>query len=595
METDKSEMATQIMLGASDGSSRFALTGASRSASSPVWAPDGKSLYFHSKERIFQIAIDGGEADVVVEWKGQLGNFLPSPDGKSIAFLAAEERADDAKSKKEKRDWTVVDADPQNHGLWIVPVDGDGPRKHKKLVGADRHITEFSWSPDSRHIAYGHTTRPEADYWPKSDLSEVEVATGTAKPLAATNAAERDPHYSPDGRFIAFLRSTDPPRWASEDRIALLTRASGEIRNLAPTFDSEPNIAGWAGNRVLFREAKRTRAGVYAMPLDGPPSTVYEPAVGTVSPAAATNAKATHVGFARQSPTDPPEAYVLAMGSREPVRVSAANVDLPKHPLGETKVISWRAKDGLAIEGVLTLPVVYEKGKKVPLLLNIHGGPAGLFGETFIGSSGAYPIAALAAKGYAILRPNPRGSGGYGKDFRFANMKDWGGGDYQDLMAGVDKVVADGIADPGHLGVMGWSYGGYMTSWIVTQTKRFKAAAVGAGVTDLWSFVGTADIPSFLPDYFGGDPYDPKTLETYRQHSAMFHVQGVTTPTLVLHGQNDLRVPITQGDEFYRALKRQGVTTKMVSYPRTPHGPREPKFILDVMNRHIDWMDRYVR
>jgi len=239
------------------------------------------------------------------------------------------------------------------------------------------------------------------------------------------------------------------------------------------------------------------------------------------------------------------------------------------------------------------LPVGYEPGKKYPLILNIHGGPAGGFNEAFIGRFAVYPIAAFASRGYAVLRPNPRGSGGYGKQFRFANVADWGGKDFDDDMTGVDQVIAMGIADPDHLAVMGWSYGGFMTSWVVTHTNRFKAAVVGAGVTDLWSFTGTADIPGFLPDYFGGEPWEQ--FRNFTDHSPITFVKNVKTPTLILHGEADVRVPTSQGYEFYHALKSLGVTTKMVVYPRTPHGPREPKFILDIAQRNMDWVEKYAR
>jgi dipeptidyl aminopeptidase/acylaminoacyl peptidase len=161
-------------------------------------------------------------------------------------------------------------------------------------------------------------------------------------------------------------------------------------------------------------------------------------------------------------------------------------------------------------------------------------------------------------------------------------------------MSGVDAMIQRGVADPERLGVMGWSYGGFMTSWIVTQTKRFKAASVGAGVTNLMSFTGTADIPSFLPDYFGGEFWEKGGLELWRAHSAMFHVKGVATPTLIQHGEADLRVPISQGYEFYNSLKRQGVPVKMVVYPRQPHGIQEPKLMLDAMKRNLEWFDRWV-
>ncbi len=195
--------------------------------------------------------------------------------------------------------------------------------------------------------------------------------------------------------------------------------------------------------------------------------------------------------------------------------------------------------------------------------------------------------------GLSFLRPNPRGSVGYGTKFQRANMKDWGGQDYQDLMTGVDKVIEMGVADPDRLGVMGWSYGGYMTSWIVTQTKRFKAASAGAVVTNLMSMNGVTDIPALIPDYFGGQAWDDP--EIYAKRSAMFNIKGVSTPTLVQHGESDIRVPISQGYEFYYGLKSQNVPTRMIVLPRQPHGPNEPKMQLAAMQSNLDWFEKYLK
>ena len=240
----------------------------------------------------------------------------------------------------------------------------------------------------------------------------------------------------------------------------------------------------------------------------------------------------------------------------------------------------------------MTLPVNYDKSRRYPLILNIHGGPAGSFAETFIGASGLYPIASFAARGWAVLRANPRGSTGYGIAFRSANVDDWGGGDYQDLMAGVDAVIQMGVADPNKMSVMGWSYGGYMTNWVITQTNRFKCAATGAGLSNLISMWGTNDIPSTLDDYFEGSWFDQP--ERYISMSPLAHMDKLTTPTLILHGGSDIRVPTMQGYEMYSAIKRKGVPTEMVVYPRQPHGPQEPKFVLDIMRRHIDWLAKYI-
>lgn len=260
--------------------------------------------------------------------------------------------------------------------------------------------------------------------------------------------------------------------------------------------------------------------------------------------------------------------------------------------MGKTEVVKWKSSDGLDVEGLLTYPVGYKSGTRVPLLLVVHGGPAGVFTQNFLAGRGAYPIASFASRGFAVLRVNPRGSSGYGRKFRYANIKDWGGGDYTDLMTGVDRVIAMGVADPERLGVMGWSYGGFMTSWTITQTHRFKAASVGAAVTNLMSFIGTADIPSFIPDYFGAQPWE--NLDVYRTHSAMFNAKGVNTPTLIQHGEADERVPISQGYEFYNALKVQNVPVRMIVLPRMPHGPDEPKMILKVKQTNVEWFEKYL-
>jgi dipeptidyl aminopeptidase/acylaminoacyl peptidase len=606
MDTEHSENLTHIFIANADGSRRYQLTRGEQSCTAPAFAPDGRYVYFRSarsgKMNLYRIGISGGEAEMLTDFKGDLGNYQLAPDGKTVAFTAYEPPTDEEKNKKEKRDWRVVDSQPANMAIYVIPAEAnaDGKRPQRKLTDGKRHVEEIAWSPDARAIAFTHMPTPGADDWTKSDLAEVDVASGAVKPIAATNAAEAHPVYSPDGKYLAFTRSSDPPRWGGDEGVVLLNRATGESRTLPATYDQAPNLLGFTANgaRLLFIEGKHTRTAVYAMPVDGPPEVIFEPAKGVVSIAGSRlNTTGTALGMAMESPDEPPEAYVMSLGGGGPQSVgkpvSRANADMPKLPLGKTETVRWKSKDGLEVEGLLTYPANYEAGKKYPLILNIHGGPTGVFTESFIGRAGLYPLAVFAARGYAVLRPNPRGSGGYGRTFRFANYNDWGGKDYEDTQAGVDHAIAMGVADPDRLAVMGWSYGGYMTSWTITQTQRFKAAVVGAGVTDLWSFTGTSDIPGFLPDYFGGEPW--AQFDAFQKHSPITYVKNVTTPTLVLHGEADVRVPTSQGYEYYHALKRQGVTARMVVYPRQPHGPTEPKFILDIMQRHLDWMDKYVR
>jgi dipeptidyl aminopeptidase/acylaminoacyl peptidase len=479
--------------------------------------------------------------------------------------------------------------------LYVVPAepDAEGKRAVRRLTAGSLHVGEgFDWSPDSRTIAFGHQPTAAADDWTHSDVSVVEISSAAVRPLAASPAAESHPTYSPDGRWIALAVSDAPPTWSGRSRIHVVAAEGGKPRALALTADEQPEIVGWLadGRRILVAETRGTVRRLSALGTDGSSPVDLTPA-DTMVEGASLNASRTTLGFTSQAPDSPSEVFTGEVEPFAPRRLARVQ-EVGDVPVGRTEVVSWKASDGKMIEGLLTYPTGYAAGSRVPLLVVIHGGPAGVFVRSFIGNPSPYPVAVFSSRGYAVLRCNVRGSGGYGADFRRANHRDWGGGDYRDILSGVDDLVAKGIADPARLGVMGWSYGGYMTSWVITQTKRFKAASVGAGVTNLMSFTGTTDIPSFIPDYFGGEHWD--AFDTWRKRSAMFNIKGVTTPTLIQHGEADARVPISQGYELYNALKRQAVPAKMVVYPRQPHGIQEPKLMLDALSRNVEWFDRWV-
>jgi dipeptidyl aminopeptidase/acylaminoacyl peptidase len=601
MDGERSEWVSQIHLAAADGSGSRQLTRGDKSSSDPHWSPDGKAIAFISsrsgKANIWRIEVAGGEAEMITDEKGGVSAFEWSPDGTSLAFVMRDAKTEaEEKADKEKRDWRTLDEQPKLNRLYVVPVakPPDGKRTARLLTKDARSVSDFDWAPDGRTIVFNHTKTAVADDWPSSDLAVVSVADGAVTSLAAAKAAETSPVYSPDGRSIAFMLSDDPPSWAGDQRIYVIPAAGGTPRPLATTPDTQANLLGWSsdGRQVLVSETHGLRGRVMTLPADGSPGTVLG-GNGTGSLSAVTlNRTGTALGFALQDFDRAPEPHLARLsGPFEPRQVATAQPAFTA-PLGRSEPLTWKAPDGQTVEGILTYPADYRPGTKVPLLLVIHGGPTGVFVRNFTGTAGTYPIAAFAARGYAVLRANPRGSSGYGKTFRYANRGDWGGGDYRDLMSGVDRVIAMGVADPDRLGVMGWSYGGFMTSWVVTQTKRFKAASAGAAVTNLMSFTGVTDIPSFVPDYFSGDYWT--AFDAWRSHSAMFNVKGVTTPTLIQHGEADDRVPISQGYEFYNALKRQGVTTKMTVYPRQPHGFTEPKMTLDAARANLEWFDRFV-
>lgn len=602
MAADKSEFVTQIWMATTDGKENYQVTFGDKSSTNPKWSPDGSMIAFTSnrkdnKNNLYVLRLMGGEAEPITDVKSAVSDFNWSPEGRWIAYTMSDPKIEDEeKNDKGRNDFRWVDENTKFARLYVVGLakDANGKREPKKLTNDNRHVTGFSWSPDGTRLIFNHVKTPVANDWPSSDIAVVEVASAKVTPLAVTAAAESGLHYSPDGKWISGIASDLPVRWAQHYTIRVYPAGGGEPRVFNNSHDSQPTVVGWSadGSKIYFYEAKGTGTALYSVnaATGAISEDQYADAVAT---AVSTNIDCTMFVFVMQTSARPPEVFVVRSGDHEPTQISHANDDAAKMQVGKTEIIRWKSTDGRDIEGLLTYPNNYAAGTKVPLILNIHGGPAGVFQHSYVGGRGSYPIATFATRGYAILRPNPRGSSGYGTEFRRANIKDWGNGDYNDLMTGVDKVIAMGIADPEKLGVMGWSYGGYMTSTIITKTKRFKAASAGAPVTNLMSFNGTADIPSFVPDYFGGEFWnDPMT---YAKHSAMFNIKNATTPTLIQHGEADVRVPISQGYELYNALKQQGVQTRMIVLPRQPHGPNEPKMQIAAMQSNLDWFDKYLK
>ncbi len=600
MEGERSEWLSHIHVANADGSGSRQLTRGDKSATSPRWSPDGQWLGFISsrndKANVWRIHVGGGEAERVTDEKGGINRFEWSHDGRFVAFVMTDPKTDDEeKADKEKRDWRTVDAHEKQPRLCVQPVEKDaaGQRAARRLTSGNDAVTDFDWSPDDKTIVFAHQPTALQNDWTRSDLSVVTVADGSVRTLVNSPAAESEPMFSPDGTRIAFLGSDTPPTWPGANTVHIVAAGGGMPNTLAPTPNEGGSIVGWSadGSRVLVNDTNRTMPSLYAVPIAGGAPVLVNPAQMHVG-ATSMNGTRTHVGFVSQDFDKAPEAFVAALGPTfAPRQISRVQPSIDA-PLGRSEVISWKTSDAKTVEGILTYPVGYAKGARVPLLLVVHGGPAGVFVNSFIGTASQYPLAAFAARGYAVLRVNPRGSTGYGKAFRHANLNDWGGGDFRDLMAGVDHVIGLGVADPDRLGVMGWSYGGFMTSWTITQTTRFKAASAGAAVTNLISFTGTADIADFIPNYFDGEFWD--VFDRWRAHSPVLQAKGVTTPTLIQHGEADVRVPVSQGYELYNALKRQGVETKMTVYPRQPHGFVEPKMTLDAARANLEWFDRFV-
>jgi dipeptidyl aminopeptidase/acylaminoacyl peptidase len=596
MTGEKSRFLAQILLADDQGSPVEQLTAGESSSYDPQWAPDGKTFAFLSRGDIWRMDIESRLVQQLTAVPSGVSSYQWSPDGSRIAFTALGEPAPGTPG--ENNGPRVVGQGGRKQRLWVISLAGipNGPGMGQPMTGSDIHVGSpevpgaYQWSSDGQTLVFSHSRSSQQDDWPTTRLARLSLVDSSAQPLGPDDCVIWDPQISPDGRCVA-CKIYDQPAWEWSSQVYLLPIEGGPARPLADTADRRPDILGWSadGKVIYYLETHGTHHRLCALPVDGSsPRVLFEPE-GCIENARLNHSRST-LGFTLQTLAQPLEAHLMRLDDLIPRQVSQVNVAYRKIPVGKTEVIRWKSVDGLEIEGLLTYPCGYENGKRYPLLVSVHGGPANAWLQFFIGMQSFYgQVAAFAARGYAVLRCNVRGSTGYGQAFRRANYRDWGGKDVQDLLSGVDHIVALGVADPQRLGIMGWSYGGYLTAATITQTDRFRAAVIGAGMVDLVSYATGHDSPGYLPSHFGGEVWEVASLLLER--SPIVHADRVTTPTLILHGENDQRVPIWQGYEFYNALIRCSCPVQMVVYPRTGHTPSDPRSLLDVMDRIQAWME----
>jgi dipeptidyl aminopeptidase/acylaminoacyl peptidase len=598
MTDDRSEYVNHIWISAIDGSNAKQLTTGDKNNSNPKWSPDNKSIAFTSsrdgKNNVYILPIAGGEAEKITETKGGVSEFEWSNDGTKIAVIVADAVTDkEEKNKKAKNDWYMWEAELKQNRLqvyWINQKDASQKYMQKLLTNDNISVYAFDWNKDGTSIVYSYGKSTKANDNSYSDIALINIETGVIKNIANTAAGESSPQFSPDGSLISYYSTENPNDWPGAKHVKVYALADGKTLRLKATPNEDGSILGWTadGKNIVWSESNKTLTSIYTLSVDGKNMTELSKGEKNYIGAAKINASHTFISFTLQNTSQFPELYVSKLSEYAPLKITSINAGISSMPLGRTEVIKWKGADGLEIEGLLTYPLNYTAGKKVPLILNIHGGPAGNFGQTCIATNqGTYPLAAFSEDGYAILRPNPRGSSGYGSEFRMANRQDWGGKDYIDLMNGVDQVIKMGVTDESMLGVMGWSYGGYMSSWIVGHTNRFKAASIGAPVVDLVFQNLTDDIEGFLPSYFKSDPWNNWSM--YSEHSPLRFVQNVQTPVILQHGEADQRVPLGNSVMFYNALKRRNIPVKLLVLPRQPHGPSEPRMVLKTMQTNIEW------
>jgi dipeptidyl aminopeptidase/acylaminoacyl peptidase len=566
----------------------------------PQWSPDGQWIAFLStrdggndspKPQIYVISPFGGEAEKLTDSKTGAQSFTWSPDSKRIAYVAETPLSDaEEKKQKDKDDAQVIDGDFRFSRLWTIDVES---KKTQEIVKGDFVIGDPQWSPDNARISY--TTNPTS----KPDdgsLSDIFIAnadgSGTPHKLFENDGPDTGARWSPDGKWIAFNSRDTKNGVIGLQHLYVISPEGGTPRAAAPGFDGQASGVTWSrdSSTLYFQSIRQTTGQLFSVPAAGGAAKALSSESGVISSFSLAR-EGGKIALVRSDLEHPAEIYAGSFPNLDVTRLTDHNPQIRDMALGRGEVVQWKSKDGVVIEGVLIYPAGYTSGKRYPLIATIHGGPAGVWLQSFPGSWGN-DAQVWAGKGWLVFEPNVRGSVGYGEKFELANVRDWGGGDYQDIQSGIDDLVKRGIADPDRLGQSGWSYGGYLTAWTLTQTNRFKAVMVGAGLTDMFSMYSTNDLQRTLESYFGATPWND--LEAYRRASAMTFIKQARTPTLILHGGADKRVPTGQSQELYMGLRKNNVPVQMVFFPREGHGLTEPRHQLDKMKREYAWFSKHV-
>jgi len=578
---------------------------------SPRWSPDGRYLAFladrGAKSQVHLAPLDGGEARALTKAPHGVNEFAWSPDGRRIAYVARTGEWKDAKDRKgaeraaprvirnlRYRMDSIGYFDDRRMHIFVVGVESGATAQ---VTDGDWYDMQPSWSPDGRSIAFvSDRERERHDRDSRNDVWVVPAAGGRARKVTRSRGSALYPSFSPDGRSIAFLgHEHGEDYWAKNGHLMVVPAAGGAPRSLSARVDNTvvalpPGSSyRWApdGKSLLFLVMERGTLALYRARLsDGACARVLDGERQIQQFALAPDGAS--IAFVAAWPTQPAEVYSasLAGGARERNLSHANDEFLAASEPGRLRRLSHRAQDGLEIESFVLYPPGYAAGRRYPAVLYIHGGPHGMH------PSAGFQLRphALAAAGYVVLLPNPRGSSGYGERFTAGCVGDWGGGDYEDLMGAVDALVRKGVADPERLFVTGYSYGGFMTTWVVGHTDRFRAAIIGAPVSDHVSMAGTTDIPRFSFAEVGSAWDD---VQTVWERSPVAHLPNCTTPVLIEHHEGDLRCPIGQAEEIFQALKLRGKEVEFLRYPGGFHLPDffPPSQDEDYLRRQQAWFD----
>ena len=509
-----------------------------------------------------------------------MGSFEWSPDGRRIAFSGSDPRSEDEEKRlKNKEDVRVVDRNERPTRLWVIDVAGGTARR---LTNGTWSFSELAWTPDGSALVAIGTESPDPNRFSERVVT-VSADSGAIHVVLTPRGPFGGITVSPDGKLLTYEAA--PVDGPTPHDLFVAPIGGGTARNLtSQSLDRPVGSVVWKDpTNLLVAVADGFSSRLADVAVDGAAKLL--PAL-PVQPAGVTRSADGTIAFIGQSTVDAPELWLRAPGG-EAERVTSLNARWKDRVTAKGEIFKYRSFDGREIEATWLAPIGYSRGTRVPLIVLVHGGPTGRWSDAFDAWGQL-----LATRGYAVLYPNIRGSSGYGQKFVEANRADWGGGDFKDVMAGVDAMIAKGIADSTKVGIGGWSYGGYMAMWAVTQTTRFRASVAGAGMSDLASEFGTEG-SALYDEWFFGTPYEHQ--KEFIESSPITYIKRARTPTLILQGENDLTDPIGQSQQFYRGLRKYDVPTELALYPREGHGIREEQHVLDLYGRVIAWYDRWIR
>ncbi|MBZ5728943.1 MAG: S9 family peptidase [Acidobacteriia bacterium] len=601
---DENEFAAQIWIAVPATGERYQLTSGKKSSSNPQWAPDSRRLAFVSdregKRQIYVIAPAGGEAAQLTTEENGVGGMAWAPGGEAIAFTSS---GPDSKSQKDRKDkygeFDVIGGDYTMNHLWLVKAPADIPADRKQLPkpealtkGDQFSVGSFAWSPDGKRIAFSATRDPDLSSFGTEQIYVVDLSDQHVRKLLEGGGPNSRPEWSPDGRQIAFVSSGGSPSFFYTNRhIEVIAAEGGEPRVVTRDFDEDPNLIDWGPGGIYFSAWQKTSRQVFRVdPAAGAVVRISAPAEFLVGDVSFTRDHRTLAGTGA-APNRFSEVFVAPAADFAPRFLTDFNGQWKEFRLATREVIQWKSADGTTIEGILMKPADYDPGRKYPLLVVIHGGPTGVDTATR-GADRTYPVERFVAKGALVLKPNYRGSAGYGEKFRSLNVRNLGLGDYEDVISGVDFLIAKGMVDKDRVGAMGWSQGGYISAFITTYSDRFKAVSVGAGISDWATYYVNTDIHPFTRQYLKATPWEDP--EIYRKTSPITYVNRARTPTLIQHGDQDKRVPPPNAFELYQALKDRGVPVKLILYRGFGHPINKPKQQRAVMEHNYEWFSKYI-